>query len=189
MLTFLDLTATCILDGKQIVFTKYLIGNEPVCRFFSFFHLNASTGRNLCRFSLNTNCWVNICTAFGIQSVRWAYHIGLSIKQETKKQEQNDCYKKGKYLTLAVGLEDTEFFPEGFILKLLLAGERFNSFLLDEISNIFLRSSFSLSPNYLVNIGPAYIIHWTYQDGLSIRQETKRQGQKNCYEKEKALKK
>ena len=58
----------------------------------------------------------------------------MASQQETKKQGQNDCYEKGTALTLADGWEDSEFIPEGFILKLLLAGETFNSFLLDGIS-------------------------------------------------------
>ena len=60
-------------------------------------------------------------------------NIGLSIQPDTKKQGQNKCYEKGKGLALAVGWENSEFFPKGFILKLLLAGETFKSFLLDEI--------------------------------------------------------
>ena len=77
---------------------------------------------------------MKICPAFRIQSVKWTYHIGLSIQQETNKQGQNERYEKGTGLTLAVGWEDREFFPEGFSLKLLLAGDTFNSLLLDGIS-------------------------------------------------------
>ena len=40
---------------------------------------------------------------------------------------------KGKGFTFAVGWEDNELFPEGLILKLLLAGETLNSFLPDGI--------------------------------------------------------
>ena len=50
-----------------------------------------------------------------------------------KETRTNDCYEKMTGLTLAVGWEDSEFFPEGVILKLLLAGETLNPFLLDEI--------------------------------------------------------
>ena len=53
------------------------------------------------------------------------------------KQGHNDCYKKGTGLTLTVGWEDSEFIPEGFIFKLLLAGETFNFFRLDGISKHF----------------------------------------------------
>ena len=81
---------------------------------------------------------MKICLAFRIQSVKLTYHIGLSIQQETKKQGQNDCYEKGTCSTLYVGWEDSEFIHEGFILKLLLAGETLNSFLLDGISKHFL---------------------------------------------------
>ena len=77
---------------------------------------------------------MKICPTFRIQNLQLTYHIGLSIQQETKKQGQNDFYEKGTGLTVAVGW--------GFILKLLLAGEKFNSFLLDGISkknSLFLR--------------------------------------------------
>ena len=61
--------------------------------------------------------------------------ICLSIQQDkTKKQGQNNFYEKGTGLTLAVSSEDSELIPEGLILKLILAGETFNSFLLDGIS-------------------------------------------------------
>ena len=97
-----------------------------------FFHYNDSTGRNLCWCSLLTHLLVKICPAFRIQSLKLTYHIGLSSQQETNKQGQNDCYEKGTGLTVAVGW--------GFILKLLLAGEKFNSFLLDGISKHFFLS-------------------------------------------------
>ena len=48
------------------------------------------------------------------------------------KKGHNACYKKGTGLTLTVGWENSELIPEGFILKVLLAGETFNFFLLDE---------------------------------------------------------
>ena len=89
------------------------------------------------KFSLITHLLVKICPAFRIQNVKLIYHIGLSIQQETKKQRQNNCYEKGTGLTLAVSWEDSEFIPEGLILKLMLAGETFNSFLLDGFSNLF----------------------------------------------------
>ena len=47
--------------------------------------------------------------------------MGRSIQQETKKQGQNDCYEKVTDLACAVGWEDSEFFPEEIIIKLLLA--------------------------------------------------------------------
>ena len=68
---------------------------------------------------------MKICPAIRIQSVNGTSHVGLSIQQKTKKQGQNDCYEKGAGLTLAVGWEDSELFPDGFSLKLLLAGETF----------------------------------------------------------------
>ena len=101
------------------------------------FHSNASTGGNLCRFSLITYLLVKICPAFRIQSVKWKYHIGLSIQQETNKQGQINCCEKGTGLTLAVSWEDSEFIPEGSFLKMILAGETFISFLLDGISKHF----------------------------------------------------
>ena len=60
-----------------------------------------------------------IYPALRIQSVK--YNFGLSIQQETKKQGQNDCYEKVTDLTLAVGWEDSEFFPKVIIVKLLLS--------------------------------------------------------------------
>ena len=122
---------------------------------------------------------MKICPAFRIQSVKWIYHIGLSIQQETKKKGQNDCYDKGTGLTLAVGWEDSEFIPERFILKLLLAGETFNSFLMDGISKnfFFSLSWFFLKPNWLVKICLANRIQskrWTYQIGLSIQDKETR---------------
>ena len=108
-----------------------------------------------------------------MQSVKWTYHIGLYIQKETKQQGQNDCYEKGTGLTLAVGCEDSEFFAEGFILKLLLFGEKFNSFLPGGISkHVFSLSWFSLNPNWLKKICPAnriQSVNWTYQIGLSIQ--------------------
>ena len=84
-------------------------------------------------FSLNTNWMVKIYPAFRIQNVKRTYHIGLSIQQETNKKRQNYCYEKGTGLTLAAGWKDNKFFPEGFSLKLLLARNALNSFLLDGI--------------------------------------------------------
>ena len=78
-------------------------------------------------FSLNPNCLVKICPAYRLQIVQWTHHIGLSIEQEKKKQGQNYCFEKRKGFTFAVSWEHSE----GWILKLLLAGETFNYFLLD----------------------------------------------------------
>ena len=50
------------------------------------------------------------------------------------KKIQNDCYEKMKGFSLAGGLEGNDLFPEELILKLLLAGETFKSFLVDGIS-------------------------------------------------------
>ena len=82
--------------------------------------------------------------------------------------------------TFAVGWEDSELFPEGLIIKVLMVWETLNSFLLDEIEKI---------PSCLVKICPAYImqsVHWTYRIGLSIQQETKKQGQMTDMSKGKA---
>ena len=81
--------------------------------------------------------WIQIenLTAYRIQSVHWKYHIGLFVHQETKKQGPNDCYEKGKAFTVAIGWTESELFPEGLILNLLLAGETFNSFQMDWIEN------------------------------------------------------
>ena len=49
---------------------------------------------------------------------------------------------------------------------------------------------FSLNPNCLVKICPAYRIqsvHWTYHVGLSIQEETKKQGQNDWYVKGKGF--
>ena len=89
------------------------------------------------RFLLNPNCLVKIWPSYRIQSEHWKYHISLFIYQETKKQEQNNCYEKGKVFTLPVGWKDGELFPKGLILKLLLAGDTFKSFQLDGILNNF----------------------------------------------------
>ena len=68
-----------------------------------------------------------------------------------KRQRNKDkmtAMRKRTGLTLTVGWEDSEFFPESFSLKLLLAGDTFNSFLLDRISKLFFfLSMFSLNPN------------------------------------------
>ena len=73
-------------------------------------------------------------------------------RKERKKEQQNDSFEKGKVFTLAVGWEDSDFIPEGLILKLLLAGETFNFFLLEGFSKKL--SRFSLNPNCLVQIIP-----------------------------------
>ena len=59
---------------------------------------------------------------------------------------------------MAVGWEDSEFFPEGLILKLPLAGETFISFLLNRISTTTTESRFSMNPNFLEKICPDYKI-------------------------------
>ena len=99
--------------------------------------------------SLITHLLVKICPALRKQSVKGTYHISISIQQETKKQGQNNCYEKGTGLTLTVSSEDSEFIPEGFVLKLILAGDTFNSFLLDGISKHFFYFflGFFLNPN------------------------------------------
>ena len=63
------------------------------------FHLNASTGKNLCKFLLIKKMLVIICPAFRIKSIKQTYHIGISIQQETEKQGQNDFFEKGKGLS------------------------------------------------------------------------------------------
>ena len=76
-------------------------------------------------------------TAYKKGSVHSKYHISLFVHQKTKKQVQNNCHEKGKGFTLAFGWEDSELFPEGLILNLLLAGETFNSFHMNGIANLF----------------------------------------------------
>ena len=90
-------------------------------------------------------------SSFRIQSVKLTYHLGLSIQQETKKQRQNICYEKGTGLTLAVSREDGEFIPEGLILKVMLAGETFNSSLLDGFSKHFSISFLVFSESKLIS--------------------------------------
>ena len=125
---------------------------------------------------------MKICPAFWIQSVKWICHISISIQQETKKQRtkdkgQNDGNEKWTGLTLAVGWEDSEFIPEGFILKLLLAGETFNSFLLDGISKHFFLLFFVFSEPQLIgeNCPGKRIqsVDRTYQIGLSLQDKKK----------------
>ena len=58
-----------------------------------------------------------------------------------------------------------------------------------EFKNIVL-IRFSLNPNCFVRICPAnrvQSIHRKYNIGIFIHQETKKQGQNNCYEKGKAF--
>ena len=136
------------------------------------FHYNAFTGRNLYKFSLITHLLVKICPAFRIQSVKWTYHIGLSIQQETKKKRtkwllwERDrpnfvCWLRrqwihswGIYSQTAVGWGDILLLPNGWNFK-----------------TFFSLSWFSLNPNWLVKIWQSFRIqnvHWTYQIGLSI---------------------
>ena len=93
---------------------------------------------------------MKICPAFRIQSVKRTCHFGLSIQLETKKQGHNDCYEKGTGFNSVVGWEDSEFTSEGFILKLMWAGETFNSFLLDEIETHYLSLSCFFSESKLI---------------------------------------
>ena len=80
--------------------------------------------------------------------------VSLFNKRQSNKNKMT-AMKKGQ----AVGWEYSEFIPEGFILKLILAGMTFNSFLLDGISkHFFSLSVFSLIPNILVKTFPANII-------------------------------
>ena len=81
------------------------------------FQLNASTGRNVCRFSLNPNSMVKNFQDYRIKSVHWTCHIGLSVQEQTKKQGLNDSFEKGKGFTL------------------VLAGKTVKSFLRDGFSN------------------------------------------------------
>ena len=106
------------------------------------------TGWNLNTFFFVGFHWIQIenLTAYRIQSVHWKYHIGLFVHQETKKHGPNDCYKKGKAFTVAIGRIESELFPEGLFLNLLLAGETFNSFQMDGIAYIYF---FLLSENKL----------------------------------------
>ena len=86
----------------------------------------------------------------------------------------------------------------------LLTGKMVKSFLRDEFSiwgyskfipagwkiNTVILNRFSLNSNCLVKICPAYRIEsvqWRYHIGLFIHQETKKQGQNNCYDKGKAF--
>ena len=55
--------------------------------------------------------------AFRIQSLKWTYHIGFSIKQETKKDNKMTTMRKGQALLM------------------LLAGKTVNSFLRNLVSN------------------------------------------------------
>ena len=85
---------------------------------------------------------MKICPVFRIQNVKHMLLASL-FKKETKKQGQKHCSEKEKGLSLAVGWEDSEFFPEGLILKLLLPGDSFNSFLLDGNTNLFFTEIFT----------------------------------------------
>ena len=66
----------------------------------------------------------------------------------------------------------------GIYSQTALAGETFNSFLLDGISKYFFSLSwFSINPNWLVKMCPANkikSIYWTYQIGLSIQDKETR---------------
>ena len=68
--------------------------------------------------------WILIVWWKSVQPVQCVYkHTILAFfYQETKKQGQNKCYEKGKGFPWAVGWEDSELFPEEFILKLMLDG-------------------------------------------------------------------
>ena len=103
--------------------------------------------------------WIQIenLTTYRVQSVHWKYHIGLFVHQETNKQEPNKCYEKGKTFTVVIGWTDCELFPEGLILNLLLAGETFNSFHMNEIANFFLVRK--------------HIINWTFLSEYKRRSE------------------
>ena len=61
----------------------------------------------------NTKCKMNI-----------SYWPLFSIREKETRTKWH--YEKGENLTLAAGWEDSEFFPAGLILKLLLAWETFN---------------------------------------------------------------
>ena len=56
----------------------------------------------------------------------------LFLQQETKKKGQHDCNEKEK----TDGWEDSYVLPQGWIIKMLLAGETINIFLQTGISNI-----------------------------------------------------
>ena len=66
------------------------------------------------------------------------------------KKIQNDCYEKMKGFSLAGGLEGNDLFPEGLILKLLLPGETFYSFLLDGKLNYLFLCDQILKKNMIV---------------------------------------
>ena len=98
-----------------------------------------------------------------------------------KRQRNNDKWQRWKRERLHFGC----WMGRQWNLSWLMdsqSEEIVKSFLLDEIYKISFLNRFSLNPNCLVNI-----VHWKYHVGLFIHQETKKQGQNNCYEKGKTF--
>ena len=141
-------------------------------KFMKIFTEHKFFGENLSSF-YNTKCKMNI-SYWPLNSIR-----------DNNTSTKYDWYEKGIGLTLAVGWRDSELFVEGFILKLLVAGKTFiPSYWMGNKNIVSFFYRFSLSLNWLVNICHAYEIqsvNWTYEIGLSIQQETKKQGQNYWY--------
>ena len=177
--------------NKDIVFTKYLVWSELFCRCLSFFSLKCFywerfmyvfteyqfVGENLSSL-YNTKCKMNI-SYWPLYSIR-DKETRTKLLLWERDRLNFGCWlgrqwilSWGSYSQTSVGWGDIE------------------SFLLDEMfKHIFFPSRFSLNLNWLVKICPSFRIqsvHWTYQIGLSIQQETKKKGQNYCYEKRKGF--
>ena len=149
-----------------------MIGSDLVCRCLYLFTY-ASTRRNVCRFSLNQNRKVEVCPAYRNKVYTENVILASPLKKRQRNREKFKAFEKGKgFLWLLTGKMVISFLRDGFSnwgdSKFIPAGWKLNTFILNR---------FSLNPNCLVKIFPAYRIqsvHWKYHIGNFFHQKTKK---------------
>ena len=85
--------------------------------------------------------WLHICWWKSVQPLKYKVsneHIMFAylFNKRQRIKDQMTAMRKDRP-NFVCWLRDNEFIPEGFIRKLLLAGETFNSLLMDETSKQF----------------------------------------------------